>query len=201
MCDFDKDILAAIRSVWPQAEVYVCEWHLKERLRKILEENGAWGSRDEDDDTQVLGISRVRTAVNRAFSSVHGWDAFGALAHKLRIRQLDRWVSSRDTLVRDQLSRRPLSYRQELGMAITTGPLEQKLRVLRERVRVRRFSFRNRTRTDRLLMLLHLELDGYSSEQVYAAAIRDWLLSNGGRPRLPRRAIADPQGLSSLRAP
>lgn len=54
---------------------------------------------------------------------------------------------------------------------------------------------------DRLLMLLHLELDGYSSEQVYAAAIGDWLLSNGGRPRLPRRAIADAMGTSSLRAP
>jgi hypothetical protein len=201
VCDFDKDILRAVRRVWPAAEVYVCEWHLKERLRKILEENGVWGSRHEDDDRQVLGVRRVRAAVNHAFASTYGWDTFGELAHRLRIRQLDRWVANRDALIRDQLTRRPLGYRQQLGMAVTTGPLEQKLRVLRERLRERRFSFRNRTRMDRLLMLLQLELDGYSSEQVYAAAIRDWLLSNGGRPRLPRRAIADPNGASSLRAP
>jgi hypothetical protein len=201
VCDSDKDILAAVGRVWPEAEVYICEWYLKELLRKILEQNGAWGSRDEDDEKQILGIRRVRMAVNSAFSSVRGWEQFCALADKLRIRQLDRWVRNRDALIRDQLARRPLGYRQELGMAVTTGPLEQKLRVLRARLRERRFSFRNRTRMDRLLMLLQLELDGYASDQVYAAAIRDWLLSNGGRPRLPRRAIADPTGTSSLRAP
>jgi hypothetical protein len=54
---------------------------------------------------------------------------------------------------------------------------------------------------DLLRMLLRLELDGRCSEAMYAAAIRDRLLSNGGRPRLPRRAIADAKGTSSLRAP
>lgn len=86
-------------------------------------------------------------------------------------------------------------------MAVTTAPLEQKLRVLCSLPRERRFAFRNRTRMDRLLMLLQLELDGHSREAMYAATIREWLLNNGGRPRLPRHAIADPKGTSSLRAP
>jgi hypothetical protein len=72
-------------------------------------------------------------------------------------------------------------------MAVTTGPLEQKLRALRESLRDRRFAFRNRTRMDRLLMLPQLELDEHSSEAMYAAAVRDWLLSNGG-PSTPAPA-------------
>jgi hypothetical protein len=53
----------------------------------------------------------------------------------------------------------------------------------------------------KLLMLLHLHIDGYANERAYSAAIRDWLLSNGGRPRVARRAITDPHRAPSLRAP
>jgi hypothetical protein len=54
---------------------------------------------------------------------------------------------------------------------------------------------------DQLLMLTQLELDGHSSESHYAAAIRDWLLANAGRPCVSRRAISDRKGTSSLREP
>ena len=50
-------------------------------------------------------------------------------------------------------------------------------------------------------MLMQLHIDGYANERVYSATIRDWLLSNRGRPRVARRAITDPRGAPSLRAP
>jgi hypothetical protein len=49
-------------------------------------------------------------------------------------------------------------------------------------------------------MLMHLHIDGYANERVYSAAIRDWPLSNDGRPRVARRAITDPAGAPSLGA-
>lgn len=48
-----------------------------------------------------------------------------------------------------------------------------------------------------MLMQLHANRD--DSELAYRKAIRDWLASNGGRPRGDRRSIADPAGAPSLR--
>ena len=48
-----------------------------------------------------------------------------------------------------------------------------------------------------MLMQLHANRD--DSEVAYRKLIRDWLLSNNGRPLGTRRAIADPLGAPSLR--
>jgi hypothetical protein len=57
----------------------------------------------------------------------------------------------------------------------------------------------NQVRLNRMLLLMLLESNGQAREDAYARAIQDWLLANGGRPRLPRRAIADATGIASLR--
>jgi len=201
VCDNDRSLVRAVRSVWPSAELFICEWHRKQRLIKVLEENGAWGSRSEDDEVQALGIRRVRAAAHRALTTPTGWDEFCELAGKLRIKQLDRFVRQHDAEVRDHIARRPAQWRHERGLPVSAGPLEQKLRRLRDDyIKSRRFAFRNRERLNRLLLLIHLEMDGYSNEREYAAFIRDWLQGNAGRPLLPRRAVTDHGGHGSLRA-
>jgi hypothetical protein len=49
------------------------------------------------------------------------------------------------------------------------------------------------------LLLMMFDRNGFANEARYARAIHDWLLAGAGRPRLPRRAIADPTGYASLR--
>lgn len=202
VCDNDGRLVRAVRSVWPSAELFICEGHHKQSLIKVLEENGVWGSRSEDDDIQALGVRRVRAAAYQALTLPTGWDEFCELARRLRIKQLDRFIRQHDAEVRDHIARRPAQWRHERGLPVAAGPLEQKLRVLRDHyIKHRRFAFRNRERLNRLLLLIHLEMDGYADEREYAAFMRDWLHSNAGRPLLPRRAIADPGRRSSRRAP
>ncbi|MGB0095592.1 MAG: hypothetical protein WBP81_24020 [Solirubrobacteraceae bacterium] len=201
VCDNDGSLVRAVRGVWPAAELFICEWHRKQSLTNVLDENGVWGSRSEDEETQTLGVRRVRSAAHNALTTPTGRDEFCELAAKLRIKQLDRFIRRHDAEVRDHIARRPSEWRHERGLPVSAGPLEQKLRVLRDHyIKHRRFAFRNRERLNRLLLLIHLEMDGYANEREYAAFIRDWLQGNAGRPRLPRRAIADPDGTSSLRA-
>jgi hypothetical protein len=188
VCDLDDDILPAVERLWPQTDLYLCEWHLRERLRVVLYENGHSGG-------AAAGL------LEQAFWSLQGWKSFVAEARKLRVKQLDQWIVRRGTLVEWQLSRRPGPWAQGRGQAVATGPLEQKQKLLREWIGPRAFQFTNRARLDRLLMLIQLHIDGYANEPVYSAAIRDWLRSNGGRPRAARRAITDPRGAPSLRPP
>lgn len=186
VCDVDDDILGTVERLWPQTDLYLCEWHLGERLRVVLYENGHSGSAPAE-------------LLEQAFRSLQGWQRFVEEARRLRVKQLDQWIGRRSTLVEWQIVRRPGPWAQQRGQAVATGALEQKLKLLRERLGPRAFQFRNRTRLDRLLMLMQLDIDGYANESAYSAAIRDWLLSNGGRPRVARRAIADPHRAPSLR--
>jgi hypothetical protein len=51
--------------------------------------------------------------------------------------------------------------------------------------------FTNRARLDRLLMLMQLQLNDLADVDAYAVAIRDWLVTNDGRPVGERRAVTD----------
>ena len=80
---------------------------------------------------------------------------------------------------------------------MTTEALEAKLGLLGERLSGRRGNLRNRERTNRLLMLVQLELNGLADEKRYAGIIEGVLRARGGRADR-RRAILDPTA-SSLR--
>ncbi|MCA1704970.1 MAG: hypothetical protein LC808_17590, partial [Actinobacteria bacterium] len=63
----------------------------------------------------------------------------------------------------------------------------------------RRYGLKNRERTNRLLLLMQLRANRQNDALAYAKNIRAWLEANRGRPRVPRRAVTDPGGISSLR--
>jgi hypothetical protein len=78
-----------------------------------------------------------------------------------------------------------------------TGELEERLSILRQQLAGRRGTLANRERTNRLLMLAQLELNGRADERNYAEIIKEETLARGGRAG-PRRTIVDRDG-SSLR--
>ncbi|HZC14235.1 MAG TPA: hypothetical protein VE270_09475 [Thermoleophilaceae bacterium] len=63
----------------------------------------------------------------------------------------------------------------------------------------RGLSPKNRERTNRLLLLMQLHANRQDDVLAYARDIRAWLEANGGRPRVPRRAVTDPADRPSLR--
>lgn len=82
---------------------------------------------------------------------------------------------------------------------LSTGGIELIFRrELARRLADRRGLFTNRERLARLVLLMTLHMPGQADERRWAEIIRSYLLERAGRP--PRaRAIADPEGTSSLR--
>ena len=70
---------------------------------------------------------------------------------------------------------------------------------IRDALHPRRYGLKNRERTNRLLLLMQLNANRQADPLAYAKSIRAWLEANGGRPRVARRAVTDPGGMSSLR--
>jgi hypothetical protein len=143
----------------------------------------------------------VQRTVAQAFSSEIGWRAFVELATKHNLKQLNRFIKKNGARIDYQLSVRPLNHKIERhGLAVATGPLEQKQRVVRQHLAWRATGLRNRARTDNLLMLLQLGIDGFADEREYAELISKWLEEHGGRPLALPRTVADKGGTPSLRA-
>jgi hypothetical protein len=70
---------------------------------------------------------------------------------------------------------------------------------IRDAIRPRAYALKNRERTNRMLMLMQLHANRQDDERTYAKHIRQWLEVNRGRPSVPRRAIIDAAGSTSLR--
>ncbi len=70
---------------------------------------------------------------------------------------------------------------------------------IRDAIRPRAHALKNRERTNRMLMLMQLHANRQDDERTYAKHIRQWLEVNHGRPSVPRRAIVDAGGSTSLR--
>jgi hypothetical protein len=179
VCDPDPDLLAAIENVWTPAPLTsLCQTHLRVELRDLLREEGI--NRGEP----------IANAGERAFDGPVQWREFVEFHRPRRLRKLERWVARHDEQIGRQLDRAEPSEK-------TTDLLEQKLGLLGDLFSGRRGNLRNRERTNRLLMLVQLELNGLADKKRYARIIEEELLARGGRAN-PRRAIVDPTG-SSLR--
>ena len=179
VCDPDPDLVAAIESVWSRAPVtFLCHSHLRKQLLEVLRDEG------------VLPGDPLSSAGERAFDGLGSWREFLESYRPRRLRRLERWIELHDERITWQLE-------QAEGFDLTTDALEQQLELLGERLSGRRGNLRNRERTNRLLMLVQLELNGLADAERYARIIEEDLLLVGGRAGR-RRAILDPGG-SSLR--
>lgn len=186
VCDRDATMLTAIERTWPQADVWICQWHLRRKAQQLLYEFAL-----TDPEEPIV------RALEGAFESLAAWEEFKRLARGLRRRELKGWLKDNEALIESQLGRRPA---QRSQYPLSTGALEERLRAIEHRLEWRAGRMTNRQRLNHLLLLFQLELNGQASEPAYAKALRDWLAASGGRPRVPRRAIADLRGEPSLRA-
>lgn len=191
VCDNHSGMTNAVRSCWPSTDLYLCEWHLRHALERLLAAQARRG--------HAAAVAPLQPRVEAAFAGLSFWQPFVADCRAAAVPALDGWLDTNDPIIQSQFGRRGLNGTRPKNKPLTTGGLEQRMRPIRDAIHPRRYALKNRERTNRLLMLMQLHANGDDREVAYRTGIRDWLAANAGRPRGTRRAVADPFGVHSLR--
>lgn len=179
VCDQGKAVMSAVRAVWPNATIYVCEAHLRMLGEQRLAADGF-------DRHHSLWAS-----LRRAIPSQAGWEVFEREAGMAGAGRTLAWMATTRPLMDRQWAIRDPSKPHSIG------GLETVFGEIIRRLGDRRFVFRNRVRLELVFDLMALDMARMATERRFREVIRDALLANGGRPSRARRALDD-HGSSSL---
>ena len=193
VCDNDIGLTGAVRARFPQAELYLCEWHLRHALERLM----AKVHRKEPQHREAIDALLPR--VEAAFTGPSFWAPFVRDAHAAEIPRLSGWLDGNGRIVSEQFGRRGLRSLRPADMPLSTSPLDGLIEPIRAALHPRRYGLKNRERTNRLLWLMQLHANRQDDPLTYAKNIRARLEANSGRPGTTRRAVADRAGLPSLR--
>ncbi len=192
VCDNHSGLNAAVRAAFPDADLYLCEWHLRHALERLM-------AKIRKDDEHRAAIDVLLARVEAAFTGPSFWERFVRDAHAAEIPRLSDWLEGAGRVVADQFARRGLRSQRPADMPLSTSPMDGLIEPIRAAIHPRRYGLKNRARTNRLLMLMQLHANRQDDVLTYAKSIRAWLEANGGRPRVARRAVTDAGGVASLR--
>jgi hypothetical protein len=192
VCDNHSGLNGAVRAAFPQAELYLCEWHLRHALERLM-------AKVRTSDEHRVAIDALLPRVEAAFTGPAFWEPFVRDAHAADIPRVSDWLEGAGRIVEDQFRRRGLRSLRPVDVPLSTSPMDGLIGPIRDALHPRRYGLKNRERTNRLLLLMQLHANRQDDVLDYAKSIRAWLKANGGRPRIPRRAVTDPGGASSLR--
>ena len=192
VCDNDEGLTGAVRARFSQAELYLCEWHLRHALERLMAK-----IRKEPEHREAIDALLPR--VEAAFVGAAFWEPFVRDAHAADIPRLSGWLDGNGRIVAEQFRRRGLRSSRSAEMPLSTSPMDGLLASVRASLHPRRYALKNRERSNRLLMLMQLHANRQDDPLAYAKDIRAWLEANGGRPPTPRRAVTDQGGQPSLR--
>ena len=193
VCDNHSGLNAAVRVALPDAELYLCEWHLRHALERLMDK--IYKSEPE----QRPAIDALSPRLEAAFTGSSFWKPFVRDAHAVGIGRLSSWLESTGRIVEDQFDRRGLRSMRPADSPLSTSPMDGLIAPIRDALHPRRYGLKNQQRTNRLLLLMQLHANRQDHQQAYASDIRAWLEANGGRPRVLRRAITDRRDRPSLR--
>jgi hypothetical protein len=193
VCDNHSGLNAAVRAAFPQAELDLCEWHLRHALERLMDKI------HRSEPQYRSAIDALLPRVEFAFTGPSFWTPFVRDAHAAEIARLSSWLDSTGRIVEKQFRRRGLRSLRPPDMPLTTSPMDGLIHPIRDALHPRRYGLNNQERTNRLLLLMQLHANRQDDEQAYATHIRAWLHANRGRPRVDRRAVVDRRGHSSLR--
>jgi hypothetical protein len=182
--DGSPALARAVAAVWPvdAPTVWVDEHVMREQAQRIVRARAL----DRPD-------RRLWQLLLRAWRGPEDWTGFVAEAHRYRIPGLERWIARHEATMTRQFAERTH------GMRTSRQGMQVILRELEQRLGPRRTTFGNRARTDRLLLIMALDLSGSARVNSWARLICDWLEQGRGRPATVQRLIVDRGGVSSLR--
>ena len=192
VCDNHSGLNGAVRAAFPAAELYLCEWHLRHALERLM-------AKTRKEPRHRPAIDALLPRLEAAFTGPSFWRPFVRDAHAAEIARLSEWLEGTGRVVEEQFRRRGLRGSRPADMPLTTSPMDGLIAPLRDALHPRRYGLKNRERTNRLLLLMQLHANRQDDVLDYASDIRTWLEANGGRPRVPRRAVIDRGDRPSLR--
>ncbi len=193
VCDNDHGLTGAVRARFPDAELYLCEWHLRHALERLLGKIRAEDGQHRDAIDALLGD------IEAAFTGPAFWAPFLERAHGADIPRLSEWLNSTGQIVEDQFRRRGPRATRPGGTPLSTSPLDAFINPIRASIAPRAYGLKNRERTNRLLLLMQMHANRQNDEHAYVRHIRDCLEANHGRPSITRRTVVDVRGTPSLR--
>ena len=193
VCDNDSGLTRAVRARFPHAELYLCEWHLRHALERLMKNIRAQQPQHKETIDELL------PQVATAFTGPSFWAPFLERAHAAGIARVSDWLNSTGRIVEDQFGRRGPRSTRGADTPLSTSPMDAFINPVRDSIRPRAYGLKNRERTNRMLMLMQLHANRQDDERAYVRHIRDCLETNQGRPTVVRRAIADASG--GLRVP
>jgi hypothetical protein len=193
VCDNDDRLTSAVRARFPDAELYLCEWHLRHAVERLMAKIA------NNEPEHRAAIEQLLPRVEAAFIGPSFWEPFVRDAFAAGIPRLSDWLEGSGRVVADQFRRRGPRSMRPADMPPTTSPMDGLVTPIRDALHPRRYGLKNRERTNRLLMLAQLHANRQDDHIAYAKTIRAWLEANGGRPHRPRRAVTDPANRPSLR--
>jgi len=192
VCDNDDGLTGAVRARFPDAELYLCEWHLRHALERLMVNL----RREQPEHREAL--DELLAGIEAAFTGPSFWLPFTDRCDAAEIPRLSEWLNSTGRIVAEQFGRR--GWKRPVDRPLSTSPLEAILQPIRDSIKPRAYGLKNRQRTNRMLMLMQLHANREDDLHAYVRHIRGWLEANHGRPSIARRAVVDARGRASLRA-
>jgi hypothetical protein len=192
VCDNHSGLTGAVRAAFPEAELYLCEWHLRHALERLM-------AKIRQSDEHRRAIDSLLPRVAAAVTGPSFWKPFVRDAHAAEIPRLSEWLEGTGRVVEDQFRRRGLRSQRPPDTPLSTSPMDGLIEPVRAALHPRRYGLKNRERTNRLLLPMQLHANRQDDPLAYASDIRGWLEANRGRPRVRRRAVTDPADRPSLR--
>ena len=193
VCDNDSGLTNAVRARFPEAELHLCEWHLRHALERLM------ASIRNQEPQHEEAIDELQPQVEAAFTGTSFWAPFCERAHAAGIERLSAWLCTTGRIVEDQFRRRVPRPARPTDMPLTTSPLDAFITPIRASIQPRAYGLKNRERTNRMLMLMQLHANRHDNAHAYVRHIRDCLEANQGRPSVGRRTVVDSAGAASLR--
>jgi hypothetical protein len=154
VCELHYGQRAALERLWPETEVYLCEWHIQHALERLFRTE----RRRNPQHAEAIDVLTPR--IERAFDGRHFWRPFVRDVRATGIEALDAWLEEMDPVIEDQFARRGPACGRPADMPLSTGGLEQLARPVKDAIHRRRFALKNRERLNRLLMLMQLHVNG-----------------------------------------
>ena len=125
VCDNDHGLTNAVRVRFPEAELYLCEWHLRHALERLMGKIRAEGSYRD-------AIDELLPQVEAAFTGPWFWAPFLERAHAAGIPRVSEWLNSTGRIVEEQFGRRGPRYSRPADMPLSTSPLDAFINPIRD---------------------------------------------------------------------
>jgi len=112
VCDNDGGLVNAVRSRFPDSELYLCEWHLRPAVDRLMGK-----IRTEGEHRDV--IDELLGDIEAAFTGPTLWTPFVERAHAAGIPRLSEWLSTTGRVREEQFGRRGQRSTRPVEMPLT----------------------------------------------------------------------------------